>query len=106
MSNLPELPELPELPQLSNLPPMSLAVVAAIALILLALFITILSKPLGKMLKLLLHAALGYALLFAVNYFLGDYGFSLQPDLPNCLVAGLGGVPGVLLLVIYKYLFP
>ena len=94
-----------QLTNLPQLPPISMAVVVAAALILLALFITILSKPLGKMLKLLLHAAMGYALLFIINMFLGDYGLYLEPDLPNCLVAGLGGVPGVLLLAIYQYLF-
>jgi inhibitor of the pro-sigma K processing machinery len=84
---------------------LSFAAVAAIALILLALLITILSKPLGKMLKLLLHAAMGYALLFAIDYFLKDYGLYLEPNFPNCLIAGLGGVPGVILLAIYQKFF-
>ena len=63
------------------------------------------AKPIGKILGIILHAALGYALLFLFNFFLGDVLFMLELNLGNCLVAGLGGVPGVILLILYHIFF-
>ena len=68
------------------------------------LLLKILFKPIKKIFKLLLHAALGFFLLFLVNALGGSLGVHLEPTLVNCLVAGFIGIPGVLFLLVFHYL--
>lgn len=83
----------------------SILLVAGVAILLLVVFFKLIAKPIGKVLKLLIHAAFGYILLFVVNFFFGSESFNLELNLVNCLVAGLGGVPGVIVLIVYKLFF-
>ncbi len=69
------------------------------------LLIKLLSAPLRKIIKLLLNAAMGFAMLYVVNFFGGSFGIELQLNLINALVAGFLGVPGIILLVVLKLLF-
>jgi inhibitor of the pro-sigma K processing machinery len=73
--------------------------------IMLALLLVIFAKPVKKVVKLLIHAAFGFILLFALNYFIHYDAFHLEINLANCIVAGVGGIPGVLLLLGYQYYF-
>ncbi len=78
-----------------------LMIVAAV--LLLMLFIRIIRLPLKIMAKAALHAAVGFVALFVLN-FLGSWiGVSLEMNLLNALIAGILGVPGVLILLIFKY---
>ena len=53
---------------------------------------------------LALHAAIGFVALFVFN-FLGSFvGISLELNTFNAVVTGLLGVPGVILLLLFKYL--
>ena len=79
-------------------------VLTGAALILLSLSFTLLKKPLTWILKLLLHAAMGYAFLFLVNFVGAWLGVSLGLNWVNAAVAGVLGVPGVVLLLLIKYL--
>ncbi|MBQ7737681.1 MAG: pro-sigmaK processing inhibitor BofA family protein [Oscillospiraceae bacterium] len=78
-----------------------LMVAAAVALI--ALFIRIIRLPLKLIVKVLLHAAAGFVALFVLN-FLGSWvGIYIEMNWINSLITGLLGVPGVLLLLLIKY---
>ena len=79
--------------------------IAAVAVILLMLFLAfkLLAAPLKGLLKLLLHAVLGFALLFVLNTYVPLEFLHLEPNLANCIVAGVGGVPGVILLLLFQY---
>ncbi len=77
---------------------------AAAAVLLLALFIRIIRLPLKWLFKLVLHAAIGFVALFVFN-FLGSFaGIWLEVNTFNAVVTGLLGVPGVILLLLFKYL--
>lgn len=84
---------------------LSIILIIAAGIALAFLLFRSIAKPIGKIMGIILHAALGYALLFLFNFFLGDVLFTLELNLGNCLVAGLGGFPGVILLILYHVLF-
>ncbi len=76
--------------------------IIAVAVILGIVLIRLLGKPIKKILKLLLNAVFGYALLFVVN-FLGDpVGIHIEMNLLNAIITGILGIPGVILLVLYQ----
>ena len=74
-------------------------------LVIVVFFVMLFAKPLGKMVKLLLHAVLGFVLLFAMNLFVPVDALHLDINVANCIVAGVGGVPGIILLLICQYFF-
>ena len=82
----------------------TVAIIAA-AILLLLLLIKILSTPLRLMFKLLLNAAGGVVLLFVFNFLGGFVGLSLGMNWLNALIAGTLGIPGVILLLLVKFLF-
>ena len=79
-------------------------VLTGAALVLLSLSFRLLKKPLAWVLKFLLHAAMGYAFLFLFNFVGAWIGFSLGLNWINAAVTGVLGVPGVVLLLLIKYL--
>lgn len=82
---------------------LSIAAVSGVGLILIVLLVMVFAKPIGKIVKLLLHGAFGFILLFALNYFIKTDALHLEMDLANCIVAGVGGIPGVILLLLYQH---
>ena len=72
--------------------------------VLLSLSLKLLKKPLAWITKLLLHAAMGYAFLFLFNFVGAWIGVSLGLNWLNAAVTGVLGVPGVILLLLIKYL--
>ncbi len=79
-------------------------IVAVIAVIFLLLFFKILGSSLKWILKLLLNAVTGFVILFLVNIVGGIIGIELDLNWINALVAGFFGAPGVVVLLIIKYL--
>ncbi len=77
----------------------------AAAGIALYLLIKLLAKPIKGLLKFVLHVVIGITMLLAVN-FIGSY-FQLKIEITwlTALVSGLGGVPGVILLILLQLLF-
>ena len=73
------------------------------ATLLLWLFLRILRLPLKLLMKLLLHAAVGFIALFVLNFLGSSVGISLSITPVNCILAGALGVPGVLLMLLFKY---
>lgn len=76
-----------------------------ICILLVVLLFKILKTPLKWVLKLLLNAVGGFIALVVLNFFGAIFGLSLTINLVNCLVAGVLGLPGVVLLVLLKYVF-
>ncbi len=79
---------------------LSPTVVGILFIVLIVLFF----RPIKKIFKFFLHAALGFLVLYAVNTFGAGFGFYLPLNLLNCIIAGFLGIPGVLLLLAYHYL--
>ena len=69
------------------------------------LFIKLLIKPIGWAIKLLFHALIGYAALFLLNFFGSTVGITLELNWTNALITGIFGLPGVVVLLIVKYVF-
>lgn len=76
-------------------------VVAAIAAV---LVIKLLSAPIRLAFKLLLNALSGFVTLFLLNFIGTAMGVSLGINFFNAVVVGILGVPGVVLLLLLKYL--
>lgn len=82
----------------------SILILAAVAVGVI-LLLKILSAPIRLAFKLLINAGVGFLILFVVNFF-GDFvGFTLGVNFLNALVAGVLGVPGVILLIVIKLFF-
>ena len=76
-----------------------LVVIAAVFLV--WLVIRLFRRPIRWILKLLLNTAIGFAALFLLNFF----GITLGLNWINALVIGVAGFPGLVLLLLIKYLF-
>ena len=68
-------------------------------------FIKILSAPIKGILKFILNMITGFLLLLAAEFICGFFDFSVGISYLNCLVAGVLGIPGVILLILLKILF-
>ena len=65
----------------------------------------IFSAPIKAILKFLLHVVLGIVILFLVNFAGGFWNLYIPIHWTTVIIAGIGGIPGVALLVIYSLLF-
>lgn len=79
-----------------------LVVIAAVFLV--WLVIRLFRKPIRWILKLLLNTAIGFAALFLLNFFGSAIGITLGLNWINALVIGVAGFPGLVLLLLIKYL--
>lgn len=70
--------------------------------LLLWLLISIIRLPVKLFFKLLLNMLSGLALLFVFNFIGGFFDFALGINAVNALVAGVLGIPGVVLLVLIQ----
>ena len=69
------------------------------------LIVKVLAAPIKGILKFLLHAALGFVILLAVNLIGGFFNYYIPFTWVTAVVAGIGGIPGVLLLILIHFLF-
>ena len=79
-------------------------VLAAVGVGLIVLLVKILGTPLRWAFKLLINALMGFIGLFIINFLGGFIGISLGVNLINAIVVGVLGFPGVVLLLLIKYL--
>jgi inhibitor of the pro-sigma K processing machinery len=77
----------------------------AVGIGLLTILFKLLKTPLRWAMKLLLNAVVGFVALFVLNFFGSFIGLSLGVNWLNAIVTGVLGVPGVILLLLVKYLF-
>ncbi len=82
----------------------SVIVVLIVAAIFLVFFFRLIKLPLKWAFKLLLHALAGFVLLFLLNFFGSYLDISLEMSWLNAIVSGVLGVPGVVILLIFKYI--
>ena len=83
---------------------LTLPLMIAAAALLLLVFIRIIRLPLKWMVKGALHAAVGFVALFVLNFIGSWVDIYLEVNLVNCLITGIFGVPGVIILLIVKYI--
>ena len=76
----------------------------AIGLVLIFVLCRLFMKPIKWMLRLLVNAAIGGLFLAAVNFAGGFAGITVVISPLSALLAGLLGVPGVLLVILLQYL--
>ena len=67
------------------------------------LFIKLLSIPMKLIVKLLLNALSGFVMLFIFNFIAQFAGFSLSITPLSCIIAGILGIPGVIILIVLKF---
>lgn len=79
-------------------------IILVLAALFILLVIKIFKKPLKFIFKLLLNAALGFVLLFAVNYAGSFINLTIEINFLTCLIAGTLGPVGIVLILVYIYL--
>ena len=84
---------------------LSLIVMIAAVVLGVVILLRLLAKPIRFFFKLLINTALGFVLLWLINFFGGEYGILLELSWMNALLVGLLGIPGVLLLLAIHFLF-
>ena len=82
----------------------SILMIAAVVIVVVIL-IKVLSAPIRWIFKLLINAALGFVILFVLNFFGGFIGLTLTINLISALLVGILGIPGVILLILYALFF-
>ena len=75
-----------------------------IAVIAVFLILKLLTAPIRFAAKMLINALVGFVVLFLLNFVGGMVGLSLGINWFNALVVGIFGAPGVVLLLLLKYL--
>lgn len=86
------------------MPDLSFSICIIAGLLILLLFFKIFTKPIKWILKLLLNALLGLVILVVVNYFGAFVGLKITIGWVSALVAGILGLPGVVLLLLIENL--
>ncbi|MDR3348218.1 MAG: pro-sigmaK processing inhibitor BofA family protein [Acidaminococcales bacterium] len=80
-----------------------LSELAVLLLALAALFVVV--KIFSLPLRFIYNGLMGAALLWLLNIFGAVFGLSIGITAVNSLVAGFFGVPGIIFLLVYKYIF-
>lgn len=75
-----------------------------IAIVILFIVLKLISLPLKLIIKLMVNAFLGGAILFLINLVGARFGFLLEINWLTSLLVGFLGVPGVILVVILHFL--
>lgn len=83
----------------------SLLLLMAALVISAVVVLKILAAPLKLIVKILLNALSGFLLLILTNLISGFFDFALPINFLNCLISGVFGIPGVILLVVFQLLF-
>ena len=67
-------------------------------------FIKLISAPVKLIFKFIINMVSGFVILLITELVLGFFDISLGFSIFNCLVAGVFGIPGVIVLVLIKLL--
>lgn len=81
---------------------LNLAIYVVIGALLLWLIIKIFATPIKWAFKLLINALLGFVVLFVFNYLGGFIGLSITVGWLSAIVAGVLGIPGIILLLLIE----
>ena len=80
-------------------------IVLIFTVIAMIIVVRLLAWPLKKILKLILNIVIGLCLILLVNVFGASIGLTIPFNFVTALVAGILGVPGVIVLIILHYIF-
>ena len=85
---------------------MDMSMILTVVLIAAALFcfIKLISAPVRLIFKFVINMVSGFVILLVTELVLGFFDISLGFTIFNCLVAGVCGIPGVIVLVLIKLL--
>lgn len=83
---------------------LSNALMVAAGIFVLWLVIKLFLTPIKWIFKLLINTGIGFAALWVLNFFGDFFGISLGLNWINALVVGVLGFPGLVLLLVMKYL--
>lgn len=76
----------------------------ALGVIIVIVLIKIITAPIKGIFKLLLNTVSGFVTLAIVN-FLGSFiGLSLEVNILNAAISGIFGIPGVIALIVLKFI--
>lgn len=79
-------------------------IVLAVLLFLLLPLLKLLKKPLKWALKILIHAGCGFVALWVLNFFGSVIGVNIEITWLSAIIAGVLGLPGVILLLVFQYI--
>lgn len=77
-------------------------IVACVVLLFLS---AIFLKPIKKLVVLLFHSAFGWAGLYILNLAFAFVPFSIGINIASATIAGVLGIPGVLLMALLKWIY-
>ena len=80
---------------------MNLLIYGIIGLVILYVIIKLLKWPI----KLLINGILGVVMLYLVNMVGVYFDFSIPINIINSLIAGILGIPGIVILIIFQLFF-
>lgn len=83
---------------------MSMILTLVLAAAALFCFIKLISAPVRLIFKFIINMVSGFVILLITEFVLGFFDISLGFSIFNCLVAGVCGIPGVIVLVLIKLL--
>lgn len=86
---------------MSTMQLISLILASALILILAILFI----KPVKSLFILIMHSAVGWAALYIFNKIFAFASFSIGINIASSTIAGVLGLPGVVLLALVKLIY-
>ena len=75
-----------------------------IALIIMYIILKILSLPFKIIIKLLINGIVGGAVIWIINLIGANFGFMITLNWISALIAGILGIPGVVILVILHFI--
>ncbi len=73
---------------------------AVVAILVLFVILKLLSIPIKALKWLIVNGISGLVLLFIANLIGQGLGFNIEPNLLNTLIAGVFGVPGVIVMIL------
>ncbi|TCW34247.1 inhibitor of the pro-sigma K processing machinery [Thermohydrogenium kirishiense] len=77
----------------------------AIGIIIIAFIVWLFGKSVKILFKFVLNSIVGYVFLLIFNFFGSIFGLTLQANIINAFIAGVFGIPGIIILLVLKYLF-
>ena len=76
----------------------------ALAVIVVIVVVRVISAPIRLIFKLLINTVIGFAILFLVNLVGQNFGITLEMNVLHAVIVGIFGVPGVVVLILLKFL--
>lgn len=80
-------------------------IVGGIVLVAMFIFVNMLFRPVRAIFALTLNTILGWAGLYIFNFLISPLGFAIGINLVSATTVGILGLPGLILLIILKFIY-